>query len=54
MRREAMDIARAIAIGDGVVDAKQQAVLARLAEALDLPEVTATPRAVTTPQPVTA
>jgi tellurite resistance protein len=54
MRREAMDIARAIAIGDGVVDATQQAVLARLAKALDLPDASTTGTAVAAAQPVTA
>lgn len=35
-RRTAWNMAKAIAIGDGVIDAKQQAILDRLAEALEL------------------
>ncbi len=35
-RREAWNMAKAIAIGDGVIDAKQQVVLDRLSQALEL------------------
>jgi tellurite resistance protein len=35
-RREAWNIAKAIAIGDGVIDVKQQVVLDRLSRALEL------------------
>ncbi len=35
-RREAWNLAKAIAIGDGVIDAKQQVVLDRLSQALEL------------------
>jgi tellurite resistance protein len=35
-RREAWNMAKGIAIGDGVIDAKQQAMLDRLSQALEL------------------